>query len=98
MTTKTSRRVAKIKLELLWKNGKRCAICGKRIRSLDDLSVDHIVPVSRGGKNIIENCQLTHAKCNNDKSDIMPELYDRLRRYNRARSIKLLFYRIFQYW
>ena len=98
MTTKTSRRVSRIKLELLWKNGKRCAICGKRIRHLDDLTVDHIIPLAKGGKNVVENCQLAHRECNGEKRDILPEIYDQLRRYNRTRIIKLLFYRMFQYW
>ena len=74
-----------IKLRLLWENGKRCAICGKMIESVDDLTVDHIVPISKGGKREISNCQLAHKACNCNKSDIMPDEYERLLRYNRRR-------------
>ena len=74
-----------IKLRLLWENGKRCAICGKMIENIDDLTVDHIVPISKGGKREIENCQLAHKACNCKKSDIMPDEYERLLRYNRRR-------------
>ena len=42
-------------------NGK-CAFCGEPLG--DDQSLDHIVPVSKGGKNIWSNFQLTHDKCN----------------------------------
>ncbi|MBR2741226.1 HNH endonuclease [Candidatus Saccharibacteria bacterium] len=74
-----------IKLRLLWENGKRCAICGKMIESVDDLTVDHIIPISKGGKREISNCQLAHKSCNSRKSDIMPDEYERLLRYNRRR-------------
>ena len=76
-----------IKLRLLWENGKRCAICGKMIESVDDLTVDHIIPISKGGKQNIENCQLAHKSCNCKKSDTMPDEYERLLRYNRRRIL-----------
>ena len=69
MVTKTSRRTTKIKLQLLWENGKRCGICGKMINDFDDLTVDHIYPIAKGGKNVIDNCQLAHKKCNVEKGD-----------------------------
>ena len=76
-----------IKLQLLWEHGRRCAICGKKIRSIDELTVDHIVPRSKGGKNIISNCQLAHKSCNTRKSDTMPDKYEKLLRYNRRRIL-----------
>ena len=78
-----------IKLRLLWENGKRCAICGKMIESVDDLTVDHIVPISKGGKRTIENCQLAHKSCNCSKSDAMPDEYERLLRYNKRRILMM---------
>ncbi|MBR2543061.1 HNH endonuclease [Candidatus Saccharibacteria bacterium] len=69
MVTKTSRKTTKIKLQLLWERGKKCGICGGEITSFDDLTVDHIFPIARGGKNVIENCQLAHKKCNVIKGD-----------------------------
>lgn len=32
-------------------------------------NVDHIVPLSRGGKNNIDNLQAVHIRCNRSKSD-----------------------------
>ncbi len=98
MVTKTSRNLTKIKLRLLWENGKRCAICGKRIKDFDNLTVDHIVPVAKGGQNVIENCQLAHKDCNGEKRDLPPDMYDQLRKYKRKHALKLKLYRIFQIW
>lgn len=56
-----------------------CAICGqpvdKSLRYPHPMSptVDHIIPVARGGSDSIENLQLAHRKCNRMKSDKMPE-------------------------
>lgn len=36
---------------------------------LNDISIDHIYPKSRGGSNEIDNLQLAHCKCNSQKSD-----------------------------
>ena len=76
-----------IKLQLLWEHGKRCAICGKKIRSFEELTVDHIVPISKGGKKVIENCQLAHKSCNSRKNDIMPDKFEKMLKYNRRRIL-----------
>ena len=47
--------------------GRRCGICGRRIRSLRDLHIDHIVPLARGGSSARENLQAAHALCNQQK-------------------------------
>ena len=46
-----------------------CAICGNRIHSLEDSTVDHINPHSKGGKTVRENAQLSHRSCNASKND-----------------------------
>lgn len=43
----------------------RCAICGHRTR----LTVDHIIPISRGGSNWPWNIQPACRSCNSQKSD-----------------------------
>lgn len=73
----------KIKTQLLWEHGRYCAICGKRIRSFDDLTVDHIIPTSKGGKSEIDNCQLAHRACNSMKKDLMPDVYAWRSRHNK---------------
>lgn len=45
----------------------KCAICGEPLG--DDQSLDHIVPVSKGGKNVWSNFQLTHARCNKSRGN-----------------------------
>lgn len=40
-----------------------CGICHKRVRS-EDASVDHIVPLARGGEHSYRNTQLAHRRCN----------------------------------
>lgn len=42
-----------------------CAICGNKIRNIDDSAVDHIQQYWTGGKTIPENARLTHRYCNN---------------------------------
>ena len=48
-----------------------CAYCGKTFRS-DDLTMDHIIPLSRGGRsekiNIVPCCK----ECNNQKRNLLP--------------------------
>jgi hypothetical protein len=52
-----------------------CAICGEPIDySLPYLHpmefvADHIIPVAKGGADVIENKQACHRRCNRDKSD-----------------------------
>lgn len=60
--------------KMLWNSYPHiCGICGKQIDSFDEMHVDHIIPLSRGGKDIIANLQLTHAKCNLKKGSDTPE-------------------------
>lgn len=62
-----------------------CALCGNPIdmdapsTSPTSCAVDHIIPVSRGGAPYdIDNLQLTHARCNREKSNRLREDYDEL--------------------
>lgn len=49
-----------------------CAYCGNHF-SYDDLSCDHIQPVSRGGKNVWQNVVSACKPCNQRKNDQTPE-------------------------
>lgn len=46
--------------------GGRCAICGEP-KDFKDMHADHIVPWSKGGKTIPENCQMLCIPCNEKK-------------------------------
>lgn len=54
--------------ELKAKHGHRCAICGK-IEPEIKLTEDHIIPLSRGGTNKIENIQPLCLSCNSSKGN-----------------------------
>ena len=52
-----------------------CAYCGKTFHP-DDLTMDHIIPLSRGGRseriNIVPCCK----ECNNQKRSLLPAEWD----------------------
>jgi 5-methylcytosine-specific restriction endonuclease McrA len=49
-----------------------CRLCNNEIHSLDDSTVDHIIPYSKGGKTKPDNAQLAHRSCNARKNAQMP--------------------------
>ena len=63
------------KKDIYKKCGWFCGICGKPINPLlkhphqESLSIDHIVPLARGGADSIENVQFAHLICNSVKRD-----------------------------
>lgn len=52
-----------------------CGYCGRIYRE-DKLSRDHIMPVSKGGPNIWQNCITACKTCNREKDDMTPEQAD----------------------
>jgi hypothetical protein len=52
----------------LYEQSPVCALCPNRIHSLDDSTVDHIIPYSKGGRTIPANGQLSHRSCNASKN------------------------------
>lgn len=51
--------------------GGRCELCGKKIL-LDDMTIDHINPLSMGGEDDVENLSCTCYLCNLFKGNILP--------------------------
>ena len=49
-----------------------CSLCGHRIKA-KDLTVDHIIPLSRGGTNQLSNLRLVHSLCNQIKGNFLDE-------------------------
>lgn len=49
-------------------NNPKCKHKGK-VFTLEEMEADHIIPWSRGGKTIDENCQMLCRECNREKSD-----------------------------
>lgn len=57
----------------LWKRDRhRCQYCGKRPRN-DEITIDHVIPRSQGGKTCFNNCVLACIKCNKRKNNRTPE-------------------------
>jgi len=56
----------------LFEKNPTCQICKNQIHSLDDSTVDHIQPWSKGGKTIHSNGQLAHRGCNARKNAMVP--------------------------
>ena len=56
----------------MWKKSKMCALCGIIIQKFEDASVDHKIPISKGGSNRADNLQLAHKKCNVEKGNSLP--------------------------
>ena len=62
-------RVAFSKRNLLVRDKFRCAYCGTK---RETLSIDHIVPKSRGGETSFENCVIACRTCNRSKGNRTP--------------------------
>jgi RNA-directed DNA polymerase len=58
-----NKRVAK----LFTRQEGRCKYCGSGFGFEDIMEVDHIVPISEGGKDILSNLQLLHGHCHDQK-------------------------------
>lgn len=72
----------------MWVQTKLCALCDEPIEIYQDSSVDHIIPLSRGGKDVSSNVQITHTWCNNQKGDLLP-WQDKLFRFLRKHYFKI---------
>jgi len=61
----------KLKLEVLKRDKFKCCICGKSPSTHPELSleIDHILPVSKGGTDDIENLQTLCISCNRGKGN-----------------------------
>jgi len=55
----------KFRLELYKKYGYRCIRCN----STKELSIDHILPIAKGGTTVMKNLQILCQTCNTEKAD-----------------------------
>ncbi len=58
----------KSKAKLLKRQKGKCNYCGLYFKENDILEVDHIIPKSKGGKDIYKNLQLLHKHCHDKKT------------------------------
>lgn len=64
---KNERAETKIK-NALYKSVKHCHYCGIKM-DRDEVTLDHVIPVSKGGETSLENSQICCMKCNTLKAD-----------------------------
>jgi len=62
------RKMSLTKQNIYKRDGYRCGYCGSK----DELTIDHILPKSRGGKNSWENLVTCCSKCNSKKDNQTP--------------------------
>lgn len=58
-----------LRYKVLKRDGFRCVICGATARDGVKLHVDHIRPIAKGGKTVMENLRTLCETCNRGKSD-----------------------------
>ena len=79
-------RARELRKSAWWKNRiaqGRCHYCGGTFKP-SDLTLDHLVPVARGGRSSKGNCVPACKECNNKKKNLLPveweEYLENLRR------------------
>lgn len=65
------------KLEVLLKSHSRCAHCGRPVHIGSNFSIEHVIPLSKGGTNELSNLVALCKECNKEKSDLVvdPKVY-----------------------
>ena len=58
-------------------SGCRCQICGRLI-TYNDFTIDHIIPLAKGGTNDMSNLQSSCVRCNRIKADVLPDDFNSL--------------------
>ena len=54
----------KILVTVLLRDGLECGFCGRALpKDPREIHLDHVLPLSKGGLDIFENIQATHAEC-----------------------------------
>jgi len=64
-------RVKFSRINIYTRDGFKCQFCGQRLPS-EDLTFDHVLPRSRGGRTVWENIVTCCVSCNKDKADRTP--------------------------
>ena len=73
-----------------------CYICGEKLE-LKRFTIDHVIPISKGGLNVLSNKMPAHRDCNSIKDDLilglditLPELKELIVQKRKQREFKKL--------
>lgn len=47
-----------------------CVLCGRPITNINDLTTEHLIPISRGGNSSETNIEPAHFRCNQEKGNM----------------------------
>ena len=77
---RSSRSVKLSRFNIIFRDDFECQYCGKS-GTVKDLTIDHVIPVSRGGKNTWENVVAACGPCNSKKGNkLLREMGVKLKR------------------
>ena len=64
-----------LRAQIIKEKGNVCTMCGKRIKDLNDITVDHILPRSKFADKALDrtNMQVLCRSCNSSKGDSLPD-------------------------
>jgi len=66
---RNAKRIERVSLDIVFARDRGiCSLCHKKVKK-EDASVDHIIPLSKGGDHTYQNCTLAHRKCNSSKNN-----------------------------
>lgn len=57
-----------IRLKIYQRSSGVCYLCGETL-TIEEFTIDHVLPLSKGGTNRQKNLRAAHEKCNYDKAD-----------------------------
>lgn len=61
------------KNHLINKYGAICYICTLPFTTKKEITIDHVIPISKGGFDLLENYALAHSECNQEKNNMSLE-------------------------
>lgn len=82
-----------IRQQVLNDCGRICAHCGVKLRMGDNFTLEHVIPLSKGGKNDMSNYVALCGSCNKSKSDdiVNPQEYYRYLPNERLKEVQKMF-------
>ena len=83
------------KRNVFMRDNQTCQFCGTYIPDVNDCTVDHVTPKSKGGKSTFENCVTACKSCNHRKGD---RLCSEAKMYLIRKPVRPTINEYIQYW